>query len=36
MKWSFKNRNWLKIKADPNLGILNYEFLDHAGEKFVI
>jgi ribonuclease G len=36
MKWSFKNRNWLKIKSDPNLGILNYEFLDQNGEKFVI
>ncbi|TSA36502.1 MAG: Rne/Rng family ribonuclease [Porphyromonadaceae bacterium] len=36
MKWSYKNHNWLKIISDPNLGILNYEFLDQNGEKFVI
>jgi ribonuclease G len=36
LNWSIKHKNWLRIKPDPNLGILNYEFFDGNGEKIIL
>jgi len=35
-KWFLKTKIWLKIKSDSNIGILNYEFFDHNGEKIIL
>jgi ribonuclease G len=34
-RWAVKNKHWLKLKIDPNMGLVNYEFLDKQGEKFI-
>ena len=36
MKWYMKYKAWLHIKADANLGIVNYEFLDKNDEKIIL
>lgn len=35
-KWYMKHKNWLKVEADPNLGMVNYEFIDATGEKIIL
>ncbi len=36
MKWFLKQKKWLRLQADGNLGIINYEFIDSAGEKVIL
>jgi len=36
MKWFLKQKKWLRLQADSNLGIINYEFIDSAGEKIIL
>lgn len=35
-KWTVKYKHYLRIKADPNMGLVNYEFIDRQGEKIII
>ena len=35
-KWSLRFKHKLVIKADTNLGLLDFEFVDEAGEKIIV
>ena len=33
MKWFFKYKKWVDVKPDVKMGMLDYTFLDKAGEE---
>ena len=36
MKWFIKFRHRLKIDPDSNIGLINFEFIDHRGDKIIV
>ncbi len=36
LKWAMKHKTYLRIQTDPNVGLVQYAFLDKNGEKIIL